>query len=154
MKSKLVKFLSIIIVIVLLLILIYNIDLRSDNVEEKGLQITGLTTSIGAINQDNINLQRLSFTAVLNNYNDQTIFIEKVVPVLGKKFSKKIVNTNLDIQINKNIESQGNVVIKGELIFDMKGMSKEDFNKSYKETIKGFEIVTKQKVLLNKYKEK
>ncbi len=101
-------------------------DCRTEKDSKSGLQIYSITTSIGAIDNNNFDIQRFSYSIYLTNEDSEKQYVKWIEPVLGDSFAKRVTNQDLKVNINKPIEANENIEIEGELIFDSGDLSKQD----------------------------
>jgi|LGVF01.1.fsa_nt_gb hypothetical protein len=118
------KYLLVLFVIVTILITACSEEVKKDS-QEKQLEIHGWTSAIGAV-EGNYETQSFSYTIFLTNEKDSLVNIKWIEPILGEKFKNKVIENELKININKDIPSKEYIEIEGEIIFDAKGMSKQE----------------------------
>ena len=101
---------------------------NQDNRIEESLSISGIASSIGAVGQntDDFDTQCFKYTITLSNNEDREIYIASVTPVLSEDFSKRVLESNVTVDVNEKLPGGESIQISCEIIFDAKGMSKED----------------------------
>ncbi len=116
---------SIIILIAVLLLLIGCSN--SDTRLRPGIEVSSITSSIGAVgeNTKNFDIQSFKYTIALINNDVVDIKIISVEPELSEEFAKRAEDRSTAIQVDKVISSGSSIDVSGEIIFDAKGMSKE-----------------------------
>lgn len=92
-----------------------------------GLEINSINSSIGAIgeNTKDIETQSFKYTVTLTNNEPTDITIVSVNPVLSEKFLERVSNKDTVVKVNKTISKGGSLNVTGEIIFDAKGLTKE-----------------------------
>jgi len=121
-------------VLVIILSLITIGCSRAVNVEDKqtiGLDISSMSTGIGAVNTNNNShdIQRFSYSINLANNDKDAAFIKEVTLVLPKAFEETLVTKQLTIIVNKDISPKSTIEIKGTLDFKANNLSKDDIMK-------------------------
>jgi hypothetical protein len=121
-------------VLVIILSLITIGCSRAVNVEDKqtiGLDISSMSTGIGAVNTNNNShdIQRFSYSINLANNDKDAAFIKEVTLVLPKAFEETLVTKQLTITVNKDISPKSTIEIKGALDFKANNLSKDDIMK-------------------------
>ncbi|MEA4924293.1 MAG: hypothetical protein VB084_03190 [Syntrophomonadaceae bacterium] len=119
---------SVRIAVLLLIILLFS-GCSSDKTVDKvdPVDITGILSSIGAVgdNTNDFDTQRFQFTITLKNNEPTDITIISLKPVLSEKFLERAADKNVIIPVNQIISSGGSLDVSGEIIFDAKGLTKE-----------------------------
>ncbi len=95
----------------------------------EGLNITGFSAAIGSTDDNlNIDIQRYSYTFIIQNNTSNEFYVEWVKPVLSETFSSKVLNNDLKVMVDKTISPNTNIAISGEFRFNAKGLSKQDIS--------------------------
>lgn len=91
------------------------------------IEISSISTSIGAVGNGsgNIETQSYKFNITMINNEAEDINIVSVKPVLSDKFLERVLNGDEPIQVDKVILKGGSLEVSGEIIFDAKGLTKE-----------------------------
>lgn len=91
------------------------------------VDITNIGSSIGAVGENTADFETQSFkyTVTLTNNDTTDITIVSVSPVLSEKFLERVSNKDTLIQVNKTILQGNSLDINGEIIFNAKGLTKE-----------------------------
>jgi len=99
----------------------------NDEREKAGIEISIINTSIGAVekNVNDFDTQSFKYTITLINNEPADMSIVSVEPVLSEKFLERVSSGNVKIQLNKVIPMGGSLDVSGEIIFDAKGLTKE-----------------------------
>lgn len=100
---------------------------KDSTVSKADIDISGISTSIGAVgnNTNDFETQSFKFTITLTNNEAADIEIVSVKPVLSEKFLERASNGDAAIQVNKTIPKGSSLDVSGEIIFDAKGLTKE-----------------------------
>lgn len=96
-------------------------------ISKSGIDINSISTSIGAVgeNTNDFETQSFKFTVTLTNSEAADIVIVSVKPVLSEKFLERVANRDTTIQVNQIIPKGSSLDVSGEIIFDAKGLTKE-----------------------------
>lgn len=115
-------------ILILAAILLLSSACSGSNERDKaGIEISSINTSIGAVgkNANDFETQSFKYTITLINNEPADMSIVSVKPVLSEKFLERVSNGNVEIQMNKVIPKGGSLEVSGEIIFDAKGLTKE-----------------------------
>lgn len=115
-------------ILVLAAILLLSAACSNNNERDKaGIEISSISTSIGAVgnNTNDFETQSFKYTITLINNEAADMSIVSVKPVLSEKFLERASNGNAEIQLDKVIPKGGSLEVSGEIIFDAKGLTKE-----------------------------
>jgi hypothetical protein len=115
-------------ILVLAAILLLCAACSNNNERDKaGIEISSITTSIGAVgkNANDFETQSFKYTITLINNESADMSIVSVKPVLSEKFLERASKVNVEIQLDKVIPKGGSLEVSGEIIFDTKGLTKE-----------------------------
>lgn len=126
MRFKKVRVLFCAIISVLLLLAGCNINASSNDSEknQNGLQVSDMSTALGAVG-DSLDKTKFSYTITIYNKEDENIYISCVEPILGKDVKDRLISSDLKVDVEKTVSTNGSVEIKGEIIFDTKNMTKQ-----------------------------
>ena len=116
-------------VLLLLSVLLLVSSCESKHIEKNnGLSISGITTSLGAYekNSDNNEIQSFKYTITLTNNDDENISLHSVTPILSEKFLSLVIDKDVTLEVNKIIEKSGILNLSGEIVFNTKGLEKQD----------------------------
>lgn len=96
--------------------------------QDKNLSITGIVSSISAVdkNSDNLENQKFKYTVTLSNSAEDDIRVEAITPVLSKSFLSKVKDKNVTLKVNQTIKKNRSLNVSGEIIFNTKGLEKKD----------------------------
>lgn len=117
-----------IIIMVILSIIILAAGCSSSKPERiGGIEITDISSSIGAVdgNTGDIETQSFKYTITLKNNEAADMTIISVRPVLSEELLERISNKDITLQVNQVIRPENSLGISGEIIFDAKGLTKE-----------------------------
>ena len=100
---------------------------RNNTLNIVGIDISGINSSIGAVgeNTNDFETQSFKYTITLTNNEATDIQIVSVKPMLSEEFIERVSNNDTIIQVNKTIPQGSSIDITGEIIFDAKGLTKE-----------------------------
>ncbi|ADI73650.1 hypothetical protein Metev_0749 [Methanohalobium evestigatum Z-7303] len=90
------------------------------------LEVVESTTSLGALDENNTNIQIYSYNFTLYNGNEHKLLIKTFKPEFSQNFSDIIVTKNTTQIINKSIEPEGFIQIKNDIRLNTTGLSKEE----------------------------
>ncbi len=98
-----------------------------ETIDEKGISVSGISSSIGGVgpNTSDFETQRFNYTITLTNNDEKDIKVVLIVPVLSEAFAEKVSDKNITVDVNKTISKGNSIDVTGEIIFDTKGLSKE-----------------------------
>jgi len=116
-------------ILLLFSIIIFNKAHSSNGFQkDKDLAITGIISSIGAVNKNSNDneIQSFRYTITLSNNAEQDIGVESITPVLSEKFLSRVKDKNVTLQVNQTIKKNSSLKLSGEIIFDTKGLEKKD----------------------------
>ncbi|WP_100404289.1 hypothetical protein [Bacillus solitudinis] len=129
-------------IFLLTLVMFFMAECSSANEDEKQQRIIDYTASIGAVNseQDNFEKQKLKYEITLANEDDISIVDSpSVIPA-------KLIHDRLVETVRQGIEyNQDTIVINGEIIFDSRGLSKEEIT-NFEPLIKGLQFIADNNV--------
>jgi len=115
-------------IIILTAILLLSVGCsRSDDPNKVGIIINNISSSIGAVreNTNNHDTQSFKYTLTLTNNDAADIIIISIEPVLSEEFLKRVTAGDITIKVNSTIPQGDNLDVSGEIIFDAKGLTKE-----------------------------
>lgn len=141
------KKISIILLILVLLLLAGCSD--NNTLNTMGIEINTITSSIGAVggNINDFETQSFKYTMILTNNDASDIKIVSVEPVLSEEFFKRASDEDRIIQVNKSIPHGSSIDVSGEIVFDAKGLTKDQIV-SMKPFIKEVKIIEER--IINK----
>lgn len=101
---------------------------KNNSQSENGIYINSIQTSIGAVgeNTNDVENQSFKYTLQLTNNEEDDLEIISIEPILTENFEKLVLSKDLIMNINKIISKGNNLEVSGEIIFNTKGMSKEE----------------------------
>ena len=125
---------------------------NAPDLQNSGLQINYMNTAIGAVegNYDNHDIQRFSYSIALSNNDKDDVFIKEITLVLPPEFEKILINKQLTVQVNKTIDTNSSIDVKGDLEFNAASMTKEDIVK-LNPSIKLVKVVSEKTISLYKW---
>lgn len=97
------------------------------NVETSdGLVVVESTTSLGALDENNTNIQIYSYNFTLYNGNEHKFLIKTFEPEFSQNFSDIVITKNTTQIVNKSIEPECSIQIKKDIRLNTTGLSKEE----------------------------
>jgi hypothetical protein len=122
------------------------------DIQRPGLEISTMSTGIGAVdtNNNNHDIQRFSYSINLANNDKDTVFIKEVTLVLPKEFEETLITKELTVTVNKDIVPKSAIEIKGSLDFKANGLSKDDIIK-LNPTISSVKVTNERTISLEKW---
>jgi hypothetical protein len=122
---------GIIAVLVLSMLIVFTGCSKDSAQEDTALVVVSMSSGIGGIEgeKDSFERQRFSYELTLYNGEAEEVYVSWVEPILGEEFQKKTESNDNKITINKLIQSKQALNIKGEIIFNTKGLTKEEIMK-------------------------
>jgi len=115
-----------------------------DNV---GIDITGSMASIGTVgeNTNDLETQSFKYSVTLTNNETTDITIVEVMPVLSEKFLERVSNKDTMIKVNKTISQGSSLEVNGEIVFDARGLTKEQIH-SLQPFVKEVKIIEERSI--------
>jgi hypothetical protein len=141
------KFIKKIFIYFSLIILVLAAGCFNEKAEYTGIQISSLSTSIGAEKEGPDNWQKVSYTVTLYNDTNQEIYISFIEPLLNNEIFERLVKQGTRLDINKRIEANSSLNVEGQFVFDAADLSKQEIA-ALKPIIKGFRLVTESVITL------
>ncbi|KUG02877.1 hypothetical protein ASZ90_019743 [hydrocarbon metagenome] len=129
------------------LLLVFTPGCTQVQQSSKGLQICSMTSAIGAVEEDTIDQQRISYAINIRNDSDQQTYISFVEPLLAAGINGRLLSGDTRVEVKKKVAAHGSLDIKGEFIFDSKNLSKQDII-AMEPIITGYRIGTEQQIEL------
>lgn len=96
----------------------------SNPVSKTGLQIYDMSTALGAVDNNNIDKQKLSYSVTVTNEENREIYVKSIKPILGNGISSKVITEDLTVMVEKSIPANKSLTINGEIIINTEGLSK------------------------------
>jgi hypothetical protein len=112
-------------IIPLILLLVLTGCISSQARGPAGLQITGMSSSIGGV-EGQLAKQKFNYTFTVQNNGSQEIFIQSMSPVLSTSIAGKVLNEQISVPVNKAIAPEQRIDISDELWLDTRNLSKEE----------------------------
>jgi hypothetical protein len=118
---------KIFLIILLFVLLIITGCSTKEIVNQKGISLSGVLTSIGAVGENTNGFEKQSFkyTITLTNNDDDNITVVSITPVLSEVFANAVPDKNVTVKVNRTISKGNSINVSGEIIFNTKGLSKE-----------------------------
>lgn len=114
-------------VVLISILLLFTACSTNNDSNMVGIDIQNISSGIGAVggNVNDFETQSFSYTITLTNSEAADITIVSVNPVLTEKFSERVENKDTIIKVNKIIPGGSSLNVTGDIIFDAKGLTKE-----------------------------
>jgi len=112
-----------------------------------GLQVYDMTSSLGAVDSDDLDRQRLVYSITLTNKNNKDVYVKWIEPVVVTELTDKIVTRDLKTVVEKLVAANQSIEITGKFVLDTKGLSKKEIA-SFEPFITGFKVVCEQVINL------
>lgn len=114
-------------VLMLSLLLLFTGCSAGNTQDETGIVITDIMSGIGSAgeNTNDFETQSFKFTITMKNNEAADIGIVSVRPVLSEKLLERVPNKDTTINVNKVIAKGTSLSVSGEIIFDARGLTKE-----------------------------
>ncbi len=130
-------------IVVILLVLSLSAGCAKPAAESKGLQLVKMVSSIGSVDPERFDEQRISYTINLCNDSSQSNYISFVEPVVTDGINSRITSPDIRREVKKKIEAGKCLEVKGEFIFDAGDLSKQDII-AMEPIITGFRLGTEE----------
>lgn len=111
--------------------------------ECKGLQLSSMVSSIGAVDPERFDEQRMSYTIYLCNDSKQDSYISFVEPLITTGIKDRIISGDVRIEVKEKVKAGGSVKVQGEFIFEAGDLNKQDII-AMEPIITGFSLGTEQ----------
>jgi hypothetical protein len=114
---------------------------------ETGIAVAGITTSIGAVGEDTTNIETQSFhyTITLVNHETAEVQILSLEPTLAEGFNARVISQDIKVDVNQAIAPGGTLQVSGEILFDAKGLTKEEIE-ALQPFVKDFRITEERTI--------
>ena len=83
-----------------------------------------------------------------SNEDDNEAYIQWIEPILGVGIKDKILTEDLKVVVEKSIPSKGSIEINGVVVFNTKGLSKQEIVE-LEPFITGIKVVSEKIVIIN-----
>ncbi len=122
------KKLTLLLVVLLMVSLTGCYSQGENRTMKEGIKIIGMVSSLGAVKgeEDNFERQSYRYSVTIQNYDKSDYNIISIQPVLGSDFLKRVENKENKVIVNGTLPSEQSLTIDGEIIFETKGLSKEE----------------------------
>ncbi len=131
----------------LILLLVGTVGCAEPQQSSQGLQICSMTSTMGAVDPDQSDEQRLSFTVNLCNDSDEDIYISFIEPLLSADINGRIISGDTRVEVKKKVTAGDSIGIDGEFIFDSSDLSKQDII-AMEPIITGYRVGTEEQIEL------
>ena len=91
-----------------------------------GININSISTSLGACEgqQEDQESQSFKYSVTLTNSEKCDIKIMSITPIISESIFDRVLTEDLTVSVNKIIGSGKSINISGEIVLDVKGLSK------------------------------
>ncbi|MGM9988325.1 MAG: hypothetical protein ACI35O_14005 [Bacillaceae bacterium] len=103
---------------------------KEEPIAESGISISQKQTSIGPVeeNMNDMDKQSFKYKLTLTNHEENDLKIISLEPILSEEFKKTVLSDELTLTINKTISKNTSLEVSGEIIFNSKGLNKEQLS--------------------------
>ncbi|MFC6552850.1 hypothetical protein [Cohnella cellulosilytica] len=116
-------------------------SVRMEEVVEDGLIINSISVGLGG-NED-LDTTVVSYNFNLWNRTDKSIVIKTVEPILTAELRDRLTDTNIQLDINREINKNSSEALSGTFMLNTKGLDKEGIM-DLKINVKEFTVTTEQ----------
>ena len=113
---------------------------------ESGLEVIDMVSSLGGMGE---NEQIYTYQITLSNHEKEEITINWIEPVLHEEMLKRLGNESNRVNVNKTIQPGETLEIKGSVVFESKGITKEEIN-DWDPLNSGFKVSTEKVLSIGK----
>jgi hypothetical protein len=129
--------------VLLLITLIFISGCVKTTSECRGLQLGSMVSSIGAVDPERFDEQRMSYTIHLCNDSKQDSYISFVEPIITDDIKGRITSGDARIEVKEMVKPGGSIQLQGEFIFEAGDLNKQDII-AMEPIITGFRLGTEQ----------
>ncbi len=129
--------------VLLLITLIFISGCVKPTSECRGLQLGSMVSSIGAVDPERFDEQRMSYTINLCNDSKQDSYISFVEPLITDDIKGRITSGDARIEVKEMVKPGGSIQLQGEFIFEAGDLNKQDII-AMEPIITGFRLGTEQ----------
>ncbi|MEY8744369.1 hypothetical protein AB9M62_34155 [Bacillales bacterium AN1005] len=139
-----------VLVVILLICITFSLisckvsDGKSEIMDD-GIVINQTSTSLGGESPD---ITEVSYSVNLQNKLGKPILIISIQPVISKDLQDRLIDNSIQLEVNKEIQSNESEEVSGYFKIDTKGLSKEEIMK-FELAIREYKIQTEQFVRTN-----
>jgi hypothetical protein len=127
-KKKTIGFITVLLIVMVGAFWLQN-HKWSPDIQHKGVVISNWNSGMGAVDEDNLNnldKQKLSFTATIWNDSTKQTYITDVKLIVPETLRSRILTGDTVVSVNRELNLNASYQVKGDLILDTKGMTKEE----------------------------
>ncbi|RPJ76800.1 MAG: hypothetical protein EHM20_06995 [Alphaproteobacteria bacterium] len=125
-------------------------EINNSSQAEEGLNIVESSQAIGAVDGVNdTSIQVCSYDFTLYNGENEKVYIDSVEPLFSKDFLARVLTEDHKIVVNETIEPHSSILIKGQVKFNVSGLSKEQIL-GFEPYISGINITSTETLLYPK----
>lgn len=138
------------IIISMVFVFVFYIGHRSADFKiqtKAGLKVNGWSSGLGSISETDLDKTKFSYSINLTNENGKIIFIKSIQPLVNETIKSKVLSKEIVVNVDKEIKPNEAIEIKGEIIFDTKGLTKSDIVK-FEPFITDIKVSTEETVSL------
>jgi len=112
------------------------------------LQISGMFSSLGGEGANN-EIGVYSYTVILTNRSGLPINLKSVTPEVQGAFASRLLNTAIEVTVEKAIPAGESIEVNGELRLDFKDLTKQQIT-DMGEPVAGFDLISQSYLPLSK----
>jgi hypothetical protein len=91
-----------------------------------GLRIATWSYALGAVSETDPDETKFSYSVELTNENERDIYIKSIEPSPDDKIKSSIIEKSIEVVVNKDIEPDKSIQIKGKFVLNTKGLTKAE----------------------------
>lgn len=114
-----------------------------------GLKINSWSSSLGGVNDSDLDKTKFTYFLNLTNENQEDIFVNSILPIVSNSIKNRVLSTDISVKINKSIKPNETIEINGDIIVDTKGMNKSGIS-SLEPFITDVKVSTEEIIKLQK----
>lgn len=119
--------------------------------DKTGLYIYNWSAALGGEGADN-EMTRYSYSFYLTNEGPKDVYVKWAEPVLGQEVEERALEGDFRVDLDKAVPPGEGIEIKGQIIFDTKGLSKEQITE-LEPFVTGLRISTEEIIDLSRNSE-
>lgn len=127
----------------MLIAIIFISGCAQHTTECKGLQLGSMVSSMGAVDPERFDEQKMSYTIQLCNDSKQDSYISFVEPLITADIKGRISSGDTRIEVKEKVKAGGSIKVQGEFIFEAGDLNKQDII-AMEPIITGFSLGTEQ----------
>lgn len=118
----------------LIIFLLFNLMAFSgctgnDETEYPGFNVYSWSSSLGSVNNENAYLSSYTYDISITNESLENTRIISIEPILSDAVKEILLDENIKVDVNEEIFPHETISVKGSLILNIEGMTKEEISK-------------------------